>query len=43
LIDFAILALSGELMNILFLFIASFATKLGAAYLGGRAAHGSFS
>lgn len=43
LIDGAIIALSGELMNILPLFIASFATKLGAAYLGGRAAHRSFS
>lgn len=43
LIDFSIISMSGELGNILFLFIASFATKLGAAYLGGRAAHGSFS
>lgn len=43
LLDAAILTFSGELMNILILFIASFATKLGAAYLGGKAAHGSFS
>lgn len=42
-IELAILYFAGDIIDMLTLFVASFATKLGAAYLGGQSAHRSFS
>lgn len=41
-LDLTIVAASGALMSILWLFVISFATKFAAAYLGGRHANGKY-